>query len=174
MLAGGFIIHSLVIDTHGIDYATIEYAIGALVGILLTPDLDVDNGYIGNQIIRDRVGWIADKIWDGLWYFYRKSIKHGSELSHLPILSTIGRLAYLYLFVLVIPYAIFELVFHWWSMGSELYWWNHQLVEHYRIIIGLMGSDLIHWALDILTTEHAKQKKATFLGMALASSQCKK
>ena len=59
----------------------IEYAIGAMIGILLTPDLDVDGGYIGDKIIRNRLGrsgfgYWAGKGWDMLWYFYRKSLKH--------------------------------------------------------------------------------------------------
>jgi len=172
ILAGGFLLGSLFYGPG------IEYAAGALVGIMLTPDLDVDNGYIGNTIIERRLGIFGkfvSKIWDGLWYFYRKSLKHGSELSHFPIISTLFRLGYLYVFLIIIPYTIFWLAIPGaWSMESELHWWNVQLAIYYRLILGLMGSDLIHWALDILTTEHAKQKKkAMIFGMQLASSTCR-
>jgi uncharacterized metal-binding protein len=132
----------------------VQYAVGSLVGIILTPDLDVDNGYIGNTIIRNKVGAWAERGWDLLWHFYRRSIKHGSELSHFPVISTIGRLAYLYLFLLVIPYLLLALVVPGgWDIGYELRWWNSQIVAHYRLIIGLMGSDLIHYVLDVLTKE---------------------
>jgi uncharacterized metal-binding protein len=167
-LAGGFLLGSLAFGPG------IEYAAGALVGIMLTPDLDVDKGYIGNKIIRNRMGWLAEKAWDGLWYFYRKSLKHGSELSHFPVVSTLFRLGYLFFFLIVIPYVILALVLPGaWNIGSELMWWIELGVRHYRVILGLMGSDLIHWALDVLTTEHAKRKKVELFGMPLASSMCK-
>jgi uncharacterized metal-binding protein len=153
----------------------LEYAIGSLVGIMLTPDLDVDGGYIGNTIIRNRMGLLAERAWDGLWYFYRKSIKHGSELSHFPIVSTLFRLAYVFFFLVVTPYTILALALPGaWDMGAELHWWIERIFSHYRIIVGLMGSDLIHYVLDTLTTEHVKQKaKPMIFGMPLASSMCK-
>ena len=171
-LAGGFLLVSLVFGPGH------EYVAGALLGIMLTPDLDVDNGYIGNVIIRERLGklgGLANKAWDGLWYFYRKSLKHGSELSHFPIISTIFRLGYLYLFLIVIPYIILAVAIPGaWSIQSELAWWLALSAKHYRLILALKGSDLIHWTLDILTTEHAKQKKKIMIfGMPLASSMCK-
>src|ERR1044072_3589381 len=104
ILATGFVLGSLAFGS-GIEYAT-----GALVGIMLNPDLDVDNGYICNHIMRNRIGKWASKVWDALWYFYRKSLKHGSELSHFPIVSTIFRLAYLYFFLLVVTYLLLSLV----------------------------------------------------------------
>lgn len=168
ILAGGFLLGSLAFGQG------IEYAAGALVGIMIGPDLDVDNGNISNHILKNKAGKWAERVWSLLWYFYRGSIKHGSPLSHAPILSTLGRLAYLYLFIILLPYVILELVVPGgWSIGQELHWWNQQLLSHHRIIIGLMGSDLIHFALDVLTTEHAKKKKIQIFGMPLASSSCK-
>lgn len=187
-LAAGFLIGSLVWGPG------IEYAAGALVGIMLTPDLDVDAGNISNQIIREKIGgkpnakqktkpwfilryWIGygiEKGWDMLWYFYRKSLKHGSELSHFPVISTVFRLGYLFLFILVIPYTLLALIVPGaWSIGSELQWWFDVTLQHYKVILGLMGSDLIHWVLDITTTEQAKRKKVELFGMPLASSSCR-
>lgn len=172
----------------------VEYAAGALVGILISPDLDVDAKNISNQIIREKIGgrpnakqkdkpwfvfrrrvaWAVEKVWDGLWYFYRESVKHGSPLSHFPVLSTLFRLAYLYLILIVLPYVAFALFLPGaWDIGVEIRWWNALAIRHYQIILGLIGSDVIHWGLDILTTEHAKQKKAELFGMPLASSTCK-
>lgn len=168
ILAGGFLLGSLALG-NGIEYAT-----GALMGIMLTPDLDVDRGYIGNSILKKRVGSWAERGWSLLWYFYRRSIKHGSELSHLPILSTIVRLAYLYLFLVVLPYTVLEMALPGaWSMGSELHWWITLILYRYKLILGLIASDTIHYALDVLTTEHSKQKKIEIFGMPLASSSCK-
>lgn len=171
ILATGFIVGGLVF---GDWRSAIEYGIGSLIGVFLSPDLDVDRTYIGNSILKKRVGTWAERGWSLLWYFYRGSIKHGSELSHLPILSTIVRFAYLYLFVIIFPYTIFELVAPGaWDVQTELSWWFTFLTSHYKLILGLMGSDLIHYVLDILTTEHSKRKKLEIFGMPLASSSCK-
>lgn len=150
ILAGGFLLGSLAFGVPEYQYVT-----GALVGIFLTPDLDVDNGYIGNTIIRNRLGWWAEKGWDMLWYFYRKSLKHGSELSHFPVVSTVFRLAYLFLFLLVIPYSVVELAIPGLlDIPHEFQWWWFKILEHWKVIIALMGSDLIHYVLDVATTEH--------------------
>lgn len=168
ILALGFGLGSLAFHVNGA-----EYAIGALVGIMLTPDLDVDNGYIGNAHLR-RIGLWADKGWDVLWYFYRRSLKHGRELSHFPVISTMFRLAYLFLLFLVVPYCVFAVALPGaWNVWSELAWWLALGAKHYKLILGLMGSDLIHWGLDVLTTEHAKQKKKELFGLPLQSSVCK-
>ena len=152
----------------------IEYAAGALVGILIGPDLDVDKGNISNAIIRNRFGFWIERGWNLLWYPYRTSLKHGSFLSHFPVVSTVFRLAYLVFFVLVVPYTILELVVPGaWSVWDELWWWFLEVSKFYRVILGLMGSDLIHHVLDVLTTEHAKQKKMEIFGMPLASGVCK-
>lgn len=152
-----------------------EYAIGALVGILITPDLDVDNGNISNTIIRNRLGRWPEVGWNLLWYPYRKSLRHGSPLSHWPVISTVFRLAYLVLFLLVIPYLGLALVAPGaWDVALELHWWAAVAARHYQVILGLIGSDLIHWGLDVLTTEHAhKKQKILIFGMPLASSSCK-
>jgi uncharacterized metal-binding protein len=167
-LAGGFLLGSLVFGTG------VEYAAGALVGIMVMPDLDVDAGNISNKIIRNRLGYWAERGWNVLWYFYKKSLKHGSELSHFPVISTVFRLAYLFFFLLVVPYLVLSVVAPGaWDVRSELLWWLRLGAAHHKIILGLIGSDFIHWGLDILTTEHAKQKKKEIFGMPLASSMCK-
>lgn len=187
-LAGGFLLGQLAFGPG------MEYAAGALLGIMIGPDLDVDAKNISNQIIREKIGgkpsakqkakpwfiirgrvaWAIEKVWDGLWFIYRGSVKHGSPLSHFPVISTLFRLAYLFLILLVIPYASFALLFPGaWDIGSEIRWWLELARQHHQVIIGLMGSDLIHWTLDILTTEHKKKKAVQIFGMPLASSTCR-
>jgi len=168
ILAGGFLLGSLVFGPG------IEYAAGALIGIMLTPDLDVDNGYIGNKIIRNKLGHWVEKGWDMLWHFYRRSLKHGSELSHFPVVSTLFRLAYLFFFLIVIPYVVLVIFIpDKLNIRLEFQWWINLILSHYELILGLIGSDLIHWTLDVSTTEHAKHKKVEIFGMPLASSTCK-
>jgi uncharacterized metal-binding protein len=168
-LAGGFLLGSLAFGNG------IEYAIGSVVGIMLTPDLDVDRTYIGNKIIRNRIGHWAEQGWNMFWYFYKKSLKHGGPLSHFPGISTVFRLAYIFLFLLVIPYTLFEIITPGaWNTWNELGWWIELGAKHYKVILGLMGSDLIHYALDVLTSENTKQKTRTqVFGVPLASSTCK-
>jgi uncharacterized metal-binding protein len=188
-LAAGFALGQFAFQTPGI-----EYAIGALVGIMLTPDLDVDAGNIANQIIREKIGgkpsarqkdkpwfivrrgvaWIVGKAWDGLWHFYRKSVKHGSPLSHFPVISTLFRLAYLFLLLIVLPYfALAVFVPGAWDIGVEIRWWIDLAVRHHQVILGLIGSDVIHWGLDVMTKENSKNKNKTMiLGMPLASNVC--
>lgn len=132
-------------------------AIGSLIGILITPDCDVDNGMISDRYIRQRVGWAMEKIWDGVWYFYRRSIKHGSELSHFPVLGTMGRILYLFFFLVVLPTGVL-CFFLPLDFIHEIQWWWRHMVGEWRVILGLMGADLIHYFLDILTTEHANKK----------------
>ena len=158
ILSAGFVLWGVMT---GDPVSSLPYAVGSLVGIFISPDQDVDNGNISNKIIRNRMGRMVERAWDGLWYFYRKSLKHGSELSHFPVVSTIFRLAYLFFFLMVLPYTLLEIIAPGaWDIWSELIWWIELGAKHYKVILGLMGSDLIHWALDTLTKEHAKQKRS--------------
>ena len=138
-----------------------EYAIGALLGTILSPDLDVDKAFIGDKIVRktfQRKSWgkwgiltgtIAHGLWRQCWHFYRKSIKHGSELSHFPVISTLGRIAYLFLFCVIIP----SLVLSWFGFDFlyEVQWYFGILCRFWKVVVGLMGSDFIHYVLDIAT-----------------------
>jgi uncharacterized metal-binding protein len=137
-----------------------QEAMGALVGVMISPDCDVDNGFVADTYIRNRFGRVVEMGWDGLWYFYRRSLKHGGELSHFPIISTLGRIAYLFFFTIVIPYVVLMLFLPGaWDIQTELGWWWGKIWEHWRLIVGLMGADLIHWGLDISTTEHLERKQ---------------
>ena len=151
-LAGGFLLGSFFFGNG------IPYAIGSLVGILVSPDLDVDAGNVSNTLIKQKVGLYADMGWRGLWYQYSASIKHGSPLSHFPIIGTLGRVIYLFGFLIVLPYMLAEmLVPGAWNFWYEVGWWQELLVKNYKFILGLMGSDLIHYFLDILTKESTKK-----------------
>lgn len=132
-----------------------EPAIGALIGILISPDLDVDNGFTADTYIRNQFGRALEFVWDIVWWPYRKLFKHGSFASHFPIVGTLGRLVYLFVVGLLVPYFILSLVIPGaWSVAAELNWWWERISAHPRLFIGLAGADLIHWALDVSTTEH--------------------
>lgn len=146
-LAVGFSLGALI--TY--DVQASQYAVGALLGIFVSPDCDVDKGFVAYGYIRRRLGDWAEYLWDRVWYMYRRSVKHGSELSHFPIISTLGRLAYLFLFCVIIPNLL--LSFIGFSFAEETSFWFGKLVQNWRVVVGLMSIDLIHWFLDIATVK---------------------
>jgi uncharacterized metal-binding protein len=136
----------------------VEPALGALIGVLVGPDLDVDHGNNSDAYIRKSVGYVLEWVWDLLWWPYRKMFKHGSFASHFPIISTWGRIAYLY-FVMMFVYAILGMFFPGaWDMRVEFAWWWDLIAHHPRVVYGLIGADTIHFFLDILTTSHEESK----------------
>ena len=147
-LATGFTVAALA--TY--DIYSMQYAYGAVAGIFVSPDCDADKGFVAYGYIRKRLGDWAEYLWDRVWYMYRRSVKHGSELSHFPVVSTFGRLAYLFFFVIVLPYLLLSVVFPF-DIWSELSWWVRQCMTYWRVFVGLMGVDFIHWFLDIATVK---------------------
>lgn len=148
-LTAGFLVGAIVSR----ESTDLQYAMGALIGVMISPDCDVDSKFIAYHYIRRGLGKWAEKIWDWLWYFYRRSLKHGSELSHFPVVGTLGRITYLFFFCVIIPYLVLRIFipFQW---EPELVWWMAKFATYWKVIVGLMGADFIHWGLDILTTEH--------------------
>jgi uncharacterized metal-binding protein len=127
---------------------------GALTGILLSGDLDVDAGNISNKIIRKRVGWFGERIWRWFWKPYAESFKHRGFASHFPVYSTFMRLAYIY-FVGIIPfYMVYSLIGYLPNfkvdLMYELYYWVRVFL-YFPFFYGLASSDLIHYTLDIGT-----------------------
>jgi uncharacterized metal-binding protein len=147
-LATGFTVAAL----SDFDVSAMQYTYGALIGILVSPDCDVDKGNMGYYYIRKRLGDWAEYIWDKVWFMYRRSVKHGSELSHFPVVSTLGRLTYLFFFVLVIPYLFLDIFFPI-DLGYEFSWWFGKLCQYWRIIVGLGSIDFVHFVLDIATVK---------------------
>jgi uncharacterized metal-binding protein len=140
-----------------------QEAVGALTGVLLSPDLDVDRGFSGDAYIRNRFGRVFEFGWDVFWYPYRKFAKHGSLISHGPIIGTTGRLLYLFV-ALLIFYFILKMIFPHLDVTQELVWWWETAVRYRRVIVGLAGSDFIHYMLDLLTTEHKQKEPTTLVG----------
>lgn len=75
---------------------------GCLLGVLITPDLDVNHGCAALQAIRRAAGEPIADLWRTLWYPYAIMVPHRSWISHLPLLGTALRLGYLYLAVFLI------------------------------------------------------------------------
>lgn len=128
-------------------------AAGALVGILVSPDLDVDAGNISNKIIKQRVGWFGEKLWRWFWSGYSGSFKHGQTASHLPIFSTFVRIAYVYFWLIFLPHFLIKLLglFHWELM--YVLQWYATIFFDVRFFAGLAGADFVHFGLDLMTKE---------------------
>lgn len=89
---------------HGINAGislpnTAAATIGCLLGVIITPDLDVDHGCVSMRTIKKRFGKYPSKLWRAIWMPYAIMIPHRSWLSHLPIAGTAFRLGYLYLII---------------------------------------------------------------------------
>lgn len=110
-------------------------AAGAVSGILLSPDLDVDQYTYSDYTVRRFAGELAAWGWRLLWFPYRKLIPHRSWLSHAPLLGTAGRVGYVGLFV------GFLLGWDFTFVRQNLPFWMSWLA-------GLMLADVVHYAMD--------------------------
>lgn len=123
-------------------------AAGALAGTIITPDLDVDKAFIGDKIIEKKVGSLAKRFWLWFWKPYKTSMKHGRYLSHFPVISTLVRLLYIHFRLILLPGLVYWLIYPQWDIRQLV------LTIPPTFVYGLVGSDIIHYFLDLLTTEH--------------------
>lgn len=115
--------------------AAIPCAVGALAGVLITPDLDL-HGNITYHFVKKYFGLIAYWIWAGVWWLYASVCKHRGFISHFPAISTAGRLLYLGLWIL--PFYLY----YKWDLKLEPWMlWG---------VLGLVLSDTAHFLLDVL------------------------
>lgn len=119
------------------------YAGGVLVGILVSPDMDIDAGNISDAMIR-RVSRPAQVVWRLAWQPYSKLVPHRHPISHFPFLGTVLRIGYL-LGVVNLFSIVTYLIMRWFGLDDtvSLIWlWN------WDFFFGLAHSDLVHWAVD--------------------------
>lgn len=112
--------------------------LGCLLGIPLTPDLD--------QISISKSEWRLVKkfgpfgfLWMAFWAPYSLLIPHRSFWSHFPIVGTVIRLLY----ITILPVAFY--IHKGYNITVPGMVWEVAL----GIIIGLLTSDILHWAMDI-------------------------
>jgi uncharacterized metal-binding protein len=66
--------------------------VGILSGLVISPDLDVDHGFIGLAHLRRLPGGIVvSYAWRAFWYPYSKIVPHRSHISHSIIFGTLAR-----------------------------------------------------------------------------------
>ena len=124
--------------------------LGCLSGILLTPDLDQVAISISEWGMVKKLGPLGF-LWMALWYFYARAIPHRSPLSHWPILGTATRLIYIAGLLVVI----------WTILGRPtlptMPGWGWIFLRGW--LIGLAGSDMGHFLLDLLPKKKRGRKR---------------
>ena len=118
-------------------------AAGAASGVLLSPDLDVDDGYYGIHVVRVVFGDAAAKAWRLYWLPYAAVMPHRSVWSHFPLASTIIRVAYA-----LAPVAIMAAGLGRWSAFVAAITGEAML----RFVSGLALADALHVAADVIVS----------------------
>ena len=110
---------------------------GALLGVLVSPDLDLmENGNYSMVILRARSYYLAE-IWRLFWWPYARLSKHRG-VSHWPIIGTLLRVIYI-----IIIYFILAIVLSLIGIRVPLYF--DPLAPY---IAGLMLADFVHIVMD--------------------------
>jgi uncharacterized metal-binding protein len=112
---------------------------GCLAGLLITPDLDVDEPVRSHYLVRRRAGAIPALLWQAIWTPYARLLPHRHWLSHAPVVSTLLRAAYL----AAILWPVLSLLAGSWWPWATLPGWSGW------VLIGLAVSDALHWAADL-------------------------
>ena len=136
------ILGGIIAESRGVPLLVcVAYGVGALAGILLSPDLDQD-GLTNSETVVFRRSRILGHTFFIYWYLYAIVIKHRSPWSHFPILGTVVRVAYLS------PL--------WWLLFIKV-----GLPIPYLAIpalIGLAVADLLHWLRDGMLFKKKRRK----------------
>lgn len=120
---------------------------GCLAGIVISPDLDVDQPTRPHYIMA-RFGWLPAGLWRIVWLPYSRMIPHRSPVSHAPLLSTAIRLAYL----AALAWLLLALTGRPWP---GLPAWAPLACA------GLAVSDGLHWLADVLVSWYRRRKRRT-------------
>ena len=143
-ITGGLISPLLITVLHQPMVHAVAFAGGCLAGLIINPDLDVQTGNRGFRVVHKTGGPLIGQIWRLFWYPYARWLipRHRHPLSHLPILGTLIRLAYLFL----VP------AFLWWVLGHFISLPNLPrlsiTLELQWAAAGLMIVDTIHTLMD--------------------------
>lgn len=132
----------------GYDFETIRLTVqGCLTGVILSPDLDVDGGFLGHSLVRKFFGEIVERIWRAFWLPYAIFFSHRSDGSHFPVISTLGRVGYLY----GMYYCI--------CIDFNLPIWVPDKRTALLLFIGLVVSDTLHYIADKISTYLKKRRR---------------
>ncbi len=144
-LATPFIVQGLGMGANPTN--TIAATAGCLLGLVVTPDLDVNHGCRSMQIIQRRAGKPAAEFWRAMWMPYALLVPHRSWLSHFPLAGTTLRLGYVY--IIFFCFAILAAAAGFTPM-PEIHL-NSALLKNSNAVwafFGLALSDTLHYAMD--------------------------
>ena len=116
------------------------YVAGCLAGIMVMPDMDVDNGNISDYYIR-KIFRPAQWLWRLFWTPYALLIPHRHNISHFPILGTLIRIGYVFL-VLNLINILFRSILSMFDTVSLVWIWD------WSFFFGLAHVDTIHFVVD--------------------------
>jgi uncharacterized metal-binding protein len=138
-VVSGVIAPYLIVQLNGNPYF---YIIGNLVGLLVTPDLDLNNDNYSHYIIR-KAFYPAYWIWRLFWKPYSLLISHRSPISHFPFVGTLFRIGYIFLLLNLFRWLFFLFGNIFNDTVSFVWFWNWSLV------LGLCHVDALHYFADI-------------------------
>lgn len=117
-----------------------NYVMGCLVGVMVMPDMDVNNGNISDYFIR-KVSRPAQWIWRLFWTPYALLVPHRHAVSHMPIMGTILRIGYVFT-VLNMLNLLLRLLWSMFDTVSLIWLWD------WSFFFGLCHVDFIHFMVD--------------------------
>ena len=136
-------------------------ASGAALGLVVTPDLDVDTKRAPDNVIWSLYGERAKDMWRAFWMAYSKAMPHRSIRSHFPVISTVIRIAYVATWligVFILIYLAAAQLMTWpangWAVliaraGEAIY----RSMAARWMFCGLVSADTAHFVADILVSE---------------------
>ncbi len=85
------------------------FTTGCLLGLVITPDLDMRHPTESQHLVRKTGGCLAGLVWTWFWWPYAHLLipSHRHPLSHLPLIGTALRLGY----AIALPAML------WWALG---------------------------------------------------------
>ena len=117
----------------------LDITLGALLGVLVSPDLDLmENGNYSMVILRKHSDFLAS-LWRLFWLPYGK-LSHHRGMSHWPIIGTLIRAVYIIIPIIIIAIIIIQL-------GLPISW---NMAWFVPLFIGLMLADFVHIVLDVI------------------------
>lgn len=128
-------------------------AAGCILGIVVTPDLDVDQPVRSHYLVLRRFGPVVAAVWRMVWLPYGLAIRHRSWVSHMPIAGTLIRAAYLACIGTLLLWAGGRL-------GGFVLSTEVMLPLFPWALLGLAVSDGLHWAADLLFTGLKRGRRA--------------
>lgn len=135
--ASGVLAPYLIVQFDGNPY---WYVAGCVIGVLVSPDMDVDKGNISDQMIR-KVSRPAQFLWRLFWTPYALLVPHRNFISHFPIFGTLVRIGYVFIILNLLNIILYT-VLRLFDTVPLIWIWN------WSFFFGLCHVDTIHWFVD--------------------------